>query len=254
MKYDSVIILGYKRSGTSLLRVLLNSHPEIAIGPEMKFMQEVVNHYPKTFSEFIKIADREIKDFEFSQESLHKIYDASTSADELMRNWCMEYKEKTGKKIWGDKTPQNFKYLKLLSTKFPGSLFVHIVRNPFDVMISSKKRKQYHGIHTIIAWLVSNIKVKFVKKENYIFFKYEDFVKKPESYLSDILTALGVQDVDLLSAYRQVNHGRIADGDSWDQPIFESKERDDTILSAKDKMLIKLICSGYLSKYGYPKA
>ncbi len=252
MGYESIIILGFKRSGTSLLRVILNSHPAIAIGPEIKFMQVASKKYPGTLEEFIRISERDAKDFEYSKETLQKIYNAGSSADELLRNWCIEYKNRSSKKIWGDKTPQNFKYLKLLSEKFPDSLYVHIVRHPYDVMISSKKRKQYHGLHTILAWFVSNWKVKFINRKNYIFLKYEDFVKDTEVYVDKILERLDVEKIDLLSLYQKMNHGRIAEGDSWNKPI-EAKARDEKILSATDKMLIKFICFPYLKKYGYIK-
>ena len=251
MNYNSIIILGFKRSGTSLLRVLLNSHSALAVGPEIKFMQLAVKKYPKTFEEFKEISKREAEDFEFPEATVLKIFNESKSSDDLLRNWCIEYKDKTGKKIWGDKTPQNFKYLKLLGNKFPDSLYVHIVRNPFDVMISSKKRNQFMGLHTVLAWVISNYKVRYIKKENLIFFKYEDFVKNPTYYLDIILGRLGLQNENLLENYRKVYHGKIAKGDSWDKPITESTERNNKILSARDKLLIKFFCFPYLRKYGY---
>lgn len=250
MKFETIIILGFKRSGTSLLRVLLNSHPEIAIGPEIKFMQIASRQYPKTLDEFKKIAERETPDYEYSDETLAKIYNASTTADELFKNWCIEYKNSTGKKIWGDKTPQNFKYLNLLSKKFPNALYVHIVRHPFDVMISSKQRNQYHGLHTIFAWFASNWMVRFVNKKNYMLMKYEDFVQNPKTYIDKILDKLEVEKVDVLNLYQQVHHGKIAQGDSWNKPI-KAKERDEKILSSKDKFFIQLICFPYMKKYGY---
>jgi len=252
MNYENLIILGYKRSGTSLLRVILNSHPDIAIGPEIKFMQRVVKKYPQTFEEFKKVAEQATNDFEYSEDSLLKIFNSSSTADELMKNWCIEYKNKSGKKIWGDKTPQNFKYLKLLSKKFPDSLYIHIVRHPFDVIKSSMKRGQYNGIQTILAWFVSNMNVRFVKNKNYIFFRYEDFVKNPNKYIDQILGELGAAKVDLLSVYQYKDHGRIAEGDSWNKPLFnESNSNQKQVLSFKDKTLVRLICFPYLKKYGY---
>lgn len=251
MSYESLIILGFKRSGTSLLRVLLNSHSKIAVGPEIKFMQWASKKFPATFEDFEKISQREKDDFEFSTETVQKIYNNSKTADDLLRNWCIEYRNKTGKEIWGDKTPQNFKYLRMLSKKFPDSLYVHIVRNPYDVMISSKKRNQYMGLHTILAWVVSNYNVRFVKKENKIFFKYEDFVKNPAYYLDIITARLGVDKENLVENYRKVDHGKIAEGDSWDKPIDAARERNEHVLSTKDKFFIKLLCFPYLRKYGY---
>jgi hypothetical protein len=252
MNYESVIILGYKRSGTSLLRVILNSHPDIAIGPEVKFMQKAVKRYPKTFEEFKKLSQQSAADFKYDDDTLLKIYNSSSGPGELMKNWCMAYKNITGKKIWGDKTPQNFKYLKMLSKKFPNSLYIHIVRHPFDVIKSSMKRGQYNGVQTILAWFVSNMNVRFVKKKNYYFFRYEDFVKDTSKYIDHILEELGVEKIDLLSIYQDKDHGRIAEGDSWNKPIFnDNRSNKNQKLSFKDKFLVKLICFPYLKKYGY---
>lgn len=251
MSCESIIILGYKRSGTSLLRVILNSHPEIAIGPEMKFMQKLVKKYPANVDDFIKICEKEAADFQFSPEHLAAIYNKSHSANDIMFNWCNTYKTLTGKNIWGDKTPQNFKYLKMICQNFPDSFFIHIVRHPYDAMRSAKKRKQYHGIHTICGWLFSNLAVRHVKDKKYYFLRYEDFIKNPGYNISAILAKADVKQVDLLSLYEKKNHGRMAEGDSWNMPINSSQRKEPEILSLLDKLLIKSICFYYFRKYGY---
>jgi len=251
MNLDPVIILGYKRSGTSLLRVILNSHPDIAIGPEIKFMQRVVKKYPQTFEEFLQIAKREVEDFGYSESTLRKIFENSFSAAELMKNWCDEYRIESNKQIWGDKTPQSFKYLKLISEKFPEALYVHIVRHPFEVMRSSKKRGQYHGIHTILGWVMSNVNIRYVKHKNYLFIRYEDFIQDPDKHIRIILSKLGKEYVDLISTYQNYNHGRLAEGDSWNKPILKTQVKKKEILSTLDKFLIRILCLRYFYKYGY---
>lgn len=251
MKYDAIIILGYKRSGTSLLRVMLNSHPDIAIGPETKFMEKVTKEYPKNFETFKKVTARETKDFEYSESDLKIIYDNSNSPAELLKNWCIAYRDKHHKKIWGDKTPQNFKYLKLISKAFPNALYIHIVRHPYDAMGSAIKRKTYRGVHTIIAWVVSNFRVNLVRSKHYIFFRYEDFIKNPLYYIEEILKELEVKKINLISKYQSEDHGRIAEGDLWNRPIDGEIRRNDKLLTPKDKLLINILCSHYLKKYGY---
>ncbi len=251
MSVPSIIILGYKRSGTSLLRVILNSHPDIAIGPEIKFMQKIVKNFPATPEEFAEVTKKEAADFNFADEDVLDVYNNSKTADEIMFNWCNTYKEKSGKKIWGDKTPQNFKYLKMIAVKFSGSLFIHIVRHPYEAMRSAKRRNQYNGVHTICGWLFSNINVRHVNKKKYMFFRYEDFVKSPGYYVDAIQEQAGVVKTDILSSYTARDHGRIASGDSWNKPIASEKKNEPEVLSAIDKFLIKVICFRYLKKYGY---
>lgn len=253
MKYQSIIVLGYKRSGTSLLRVMLNSHPDIAIGPEIKFMEKVIKKFPETFDEFVHVTKREAEDFEFTEETLREIYKSAKTAPELMKNWCMKYRDLTNKKIWGDKTPQNYKYLKLLSENFPDSLFIHIVRHPFDSFSSSKKRGHYHGIRTNFAWFLSNYNLRYVRRKNYMHFRYEDFIKNPQLYIDQILEKLEVEKIDLASTYQNFNHGRIAEGDSWNRSIkdYNTNKKKENVLTATEKFLIKLVCFPYLKKYDY---
>lgn len=252
INYKSIIILGYKRSGTSLLRVILNSHPDIAIGPEIKFMQRVTKSYPNNFEQFKKVTKQAADDFRYSEETLKKLFDTSSSPEELMENWCVEYRNITGKKIWGDKTPQNFKYLKLLGKKFPDALYVHIVRHPFDVIKSSIKRGEYNGVKTVLAWLVSNTRIRYVSNKHYFFFKYEDFIKDPNKYVFQVFEKLGVEKIDLLSTYQNYDHGRMAEGDSWKKPVYNANiNNKEQSLSLKDKLLVKILCFSYLKKYGY---
>lgn len=251
MQYKEIIIVGYKRSGTSLLRVLLNSHPQIAIGPELKCMQQIVKRYPSTFEEFKSVCKREAEDFEYADETLKQLFNSSNNWQTLFKNWCVEYMQRTGKEIWGDKTPQNYKYLKQLSGQFPEALYIHIVRHPFDVMGSVIKKGSYNGIRTIGAWVLSNFKIKYIRNKNYMFIKFEDFIGNTEHYLNQITDKLKVQRANLLSAYLDADHGRIAPGDNWNKPVYKTAAKNDNLLSLKDKILIRLMCGHYLKKYKY---
>jgi len=83
-----------------------------------------------------------------------------------------------------------------------------------------------------------------------MFLRYEDFIKNPQQYTDPILEKLGVEKIDLASIYRNYDHGRIAEGDSWNKEIIK-ENRDPEVLTLKDKLLIKSICWLYLKKYRY---
>jgi hypothetical protein len=110
------IVVGSPRSGTTLLRFMLDSHPELAIPPETsfltlgsklggsgdklreKFFREIVN-FPKPVSSW--------PDFEVPEEIFHaalmKI--APFSITEGYRAFYRLYAARFGKLRWGDKTP-----------------------------------------------------------------------------------------------------------------------------------------------------
>jgi hypothetical protein len=72
LNYNSVIILGYKRPRTSLLRVILNSPPDITIGPAIRFIQRVIKKYPENFEQFKKVTKQATDDFRYSKKSAEK--------------------------------------------------------------------------------------------------------------------------------------------------------------------------------------
>jgi hypothetical protein len=247
-----IFIIGFRRSGTSLLRVILNSHEEIAIGPEIKYLHEIIKEYPASTEDFIAVAEREIKDFEFTKEEAAECFNESKNWKEVLVNWCEKYRKKHNKNIWGDKTPQSFKYLKALKTAFPDAVYIHIVRHPLDVMGSLLKRNTYRRFRSIIGWYVANVRANNLKDKNYLFVKYEDFTQRPQIYIDQIMGKTGLTDTGILSTYYLKKHGRIAEGDIWNKPMTDaSKTQKRQLLSKGDQLLIRVICAPLLKKYDY---
>lgn len=251
-KNNPVFIVGYPRSGTTLIRVLLDSHPDLSIGPELKFIKRFIKKFPDNFDEFYQYTQSAAIDFGFNENKLRGLFDKNKTWDQLMINWCSDYTATRGKKFWGEKTPQNYKYLPHLLEKFPNALFVYIVRNPFDVMASMKLKGWYKPFNSTISWTLANYRSNLIKHYNSIFLRYEDFVISPQKYLDEIQSKAELDNYDLISNYRNIYHGHIAEGDIWNQEIISSEKtskRDK--LTALDKFHICLFCSPYLLKYNY---
>ena len=112
----SPFIVGMPRSGTTLLRLMLDAHPEMAIPPETHFLRDLVQLPPKG------AASREVfrklvieclywPDFHLSAEELSARLDRLTPFSPAAGARCFYqmYAEKFGKKRWGDKsTPYGF--------------------------------------------------------------------------------------------------------------------------------------------------
>lgn len=154
-----LFIIGTGRSGTKLVRDLLNRNPRIGIPTaESAFIPYMVKRFgnpprfgtnTKDFQEFYKALTRtpffwymKREGRVLSKEDLRKVRDrASWSSvfEFIFRFYAPQARD--GNFIWGDKTPgpSHFNHMLLLKELFPKAKFLHIVRDPRDVCLSMKK-------------------------------------------------------------------------------------------------------------------
>ena len=127
-----IIVGGCHRSGTSLVRRVLDAHSRIHCGPEVKFFRDFYGDFPDDalgpFRFFATarsiLAETEL--FAITGEAFVRMHERAAAA--------------VGKVRWADKCPENVLYLdqweRLLGEKW---LFVHVVRNPLDTLASMKE-------------------------------------------------------------------------------------------------------------------
>jgi hypothetical protein len=134
-------IVGSARSGTTLLRLMLNAHSTVAVPPESRFI-----------CEFWAGDDEIAVDDYLSRLEAHKRYqlwdlptaairaelgDAQrvpfrTAIDATFRAWAATH----GKARWGDKTPRYIECMPLILSLFPDARFLHLVRDGRNVALS----------------------------------------------------------------------------------------------------------------------
>ncbi|MXP15375.1 hypothetical protein GRI44_11505 [Altererythrobacter confluentis] len=124
-----LFVLGAHRSGTSLLRRMLNSHPEIACPPESFF----IAHYAAMLDDDLVQA---------GYDGLG--YDADAMRDDLARKASElheAFRIAQGKAIWADKTPQYLGCADAIDRLFghrPKYLLIY--RHPCDIVHSLHQR------------------------------------------------------------------------------------------------------------------
>tara|TARA_B110000503_G_C7093676_1_gene390548 strand:- start:452 stop:1399 length:948 start_codon:yes stop_codon:yes gene_type:complete len=119
-----IFIGGCGRSGTTLLREMLNRHPNIFCGPETSMFG--LPFWPDNISKMWNIDEQ-------------KIFHQAQQADNLVEfaeQFYLSQSELAAKVRSVDKTPNNIRVIDKILTWFPNSRFIHIVRDGRDVACS----------------------------------------------------------------------------------------------------------------------
>lgn len=139
-----IFIIGALRSGTSLLRNLLYSHPQLFFRSETQFIPAFYRAYgnPRSKSQALKLAKKIIK-MEWIARwegdiDVDEMAEQDTFAG-LVDNMFMQLARREGKSFWGDKTPKYVLHIKTLREIFPNARFIHIVRDGRDASLSLLK-------------------------------------------------------------------------------------------------------------------
>jgi protein-tyrosine sulfotransferase len=115
-----IFLTGVFRSGTTLVRNIIDSHSKICCPPETNFlrpMADIVNVFENIEA---------LRALGFDE--AHVIAKIREFAAYFLEN----YAKSTGKPRWADKTPGYTMYLDFLDKLFPEALYVMIYRHPLD--------------------------------------------------------------------------------------------------------------------------
>jgi sulfotransferase family protein len=141
-----VFLVGCPRSGTTLLRRMLDAHPEVAITPETHWIPElldrraerdvngaVTKEMVQALSTHRKFARLGIMAGEL--EALASEGQAQSYSSFVSRVFDL-YGRKHGKSLVGDKTPGYVRKIAILNALWPRAGYVHLVRDGRDVCLS----------------------------------------------------------------------------------------------------------------------
>lgn len=220
--FTPVFVLGYPRSGTTLLEQMLAGDRSIRPGGELPFIVEIVN----TAQRFLQSK----RPYPFCLDEL-QLADTRIALSNMRQHYIDRVIERIGAPAAGrvtDKMPLNECYLPLLHLLFPHSPKILIRRDPRDVIISNFSLFLTHGSHQAdsvqscadhlsqVEGLVNHYRHKMAGIGlNLIDVQYEDLVTDPKTVLQRVCGAAGLDFVPIMVSPEKV--GRYAHTASYAQ-------------------------------------
>jgi GNAT superfamily N-acetyltransferase len=142
-----LFVVGCPRSGTTLLRRMLDAHPDLAITPETHWIpiwferRNGVTRDGRAGPELVArlLAYPKFRRTGLGREELESLLDADrpVSYSSFVQGFFDLYGRTRGKALVGDKTPGYVRRLPLLHELFPEARFVHLIRDGRDVCLSA---------------------------------------------------------------------------------------------------------------------
>lgn len=174
---EAVFIVGVSRSGTTLMRSVLDSHPKLGVATENHYVghlldREGARHYfrrlgdPREDATVRAIVDliwsgefqrrsrlREISPYwrwlvrTVPRETFEANLLASDRTDRGIFTAVMRtYADVTGKRLIGEKTPAHLAYVETLLEWYPEARVIHMIRDPRAIYVSELRRRTERAV------------------------------------------------------------------------------------------------------------
>mgnify|MGYP000019847739 CR=1 FL=1 len=195
------ILSGCRRSGTTLLTLLLTHHPKIFLAGEMHFVFDYLNA-----AEGLPSVDFYYKQVEHDRRFLlWNVNFKKLSFTDLVNDFIRQKHKKEGndKPIVGVCAHDNFlSVLKL----WPKAKFVHIVKDPRDVASSYVSAGWAGNVwYGVDPWIKTQTQWGYIKRhlsvDRYIEVKFEDLVEDTPTVLNKICEFMGIDYSQEMFAY-----------------------------------------------------
>ena len=236
-----VFICGVHRSGTTLVRDLLDSHPALAVLPAegafqtrpwravarldpagaaaivgREWLRRLANHSNQPPFWLLGRSTAEGSAYlDFGRALLAwapvirrelgpRSYSWPLAAVALAYAFCLGARTLPDTlRAWVEKTPTNERYIDRLRREFPAARFVHVIRNPFDVL-ASRKRMDLHtfgdfrGLRAALADLARSYRCALARHgatDGYRLVRYEELIGDVDLAIDRVADFLGIESL-----------------------------------------------------------
>jgi len=227
-KPQPVFIVGYPRSGTTMVEQTITAHPLVSAGDELPFVNDIARTAPRLLGSELRypecLADLWFGDNRLALDQLRDVY---LQRAEQLGIW------EEGARYFTDKMPLNETHLGLIHLMFPEAPIVHVRRHPLDVLISNFSNFLTHGFEQAFALKTSAAHFAMTDelvrhyRENldmrYLEIRYEDLVSDQETNVRKLLEFLDLEfDPRCLAFHDNQRYARTASYAQVTEKLYDS--------------------------------
>jgi hypothetical protein len=262
-------IVGSARSGTTLVRVILNSHPDVAVPPESRFIVELWRGDSSVDVGETLAALAAHPRFQLWRLPVDAVREelgrtARAPYPEIMTAAYTAYARSRDKTRWGDKTPRYVQHIPLLAELFPDARFVHIIRDGRNVALSYADvpfgPKTVARAASLWASRVGTgiREGRSLGAGRYLELRYEDLVNDVEGRVRSLCDFLDLSFEDQMLEYTEtaaaetLPRARIYNPHVGEKPITSVRSWEDQMLDAHVE-IFEVVAGGLLTDLGYPR-
>ena len=272
---EPIFVLGYQRSGTTLLQSMLGTHRNIAAPPELYFFVRIAALAPyygdlrddgnlrRVIKDTIEFPLGTFDSYDLDQDELFlSIADGPRGYGDVLTATMSAVAARQGKRRWSEKSPgQSAGHVLSL---VPQARLVHIVRDPRDVVASTLAVPWMTDGARRIAIEVRRHMLDSIAvgtgagPRRYTMIRYEDLTRDPEAVLRHVCGFIGEEfDPDMLDRTAPASAGTVIDiGRPWQEGIAKpvTSDRQGTWthrLSRVEKARVAAVVHRELAALGY---
>jgi hypothetical protein len=218
--FPAPFVVGVGRSGTTLLRLMLDAHPDLTIPPETHFLNPLIQASGRlrfnarvAAKTVVQDERRRWNDFGLEQEDLLVQFQGIKpfNTADAVRGFYELYATKHGKRRWGDKTPDYIRKMRKLQKLLPEARFIHVIRDGRDAGLSQNARIKKRGKDPVPAremarrWRKRIVKARVDAEqlEHYIEVRYEDMITDTEGVLRRVCEHIELDFDPVMLTYYQ---------------------------------------------------
>jgi LPS sulfotransferase NodH len=266
-----VVILGVSRSGTTLLKAILDRHPALAIPTESYLVPQLWDRHGERPDANAFVADAarfaRVREWGVRPSMIRERLPANPSFAEAVEAIYRSYADLRGKPRFGDKTPAYMQRLDAIDRAFPAAQYVHLIRDGRDAALSfvaMRRRPRFNwarprrvsGFAAQWRWEVAAARSfgLALGGGRYHELRYEELVADPEPTVHRVCDFLGLDfDPAILEYHRTMEEERLVDHPRLAEPPTPGHGRSRTEMSKRDVARFEAVAGDLLSGLGYPR-
>jgi hypothetical protein len=229
-----IFVLGYGRSGTTMMGCILGNHPEVYMFRELNFFEKLWDRKHErelTITEAAELAARlifidrhgfaNLKDpseyLDKGRGIVERIQENAVTPVAVYESFLKHTTAEQGKRIPCEQTPGYVFYLPEILDLFPEAKIINMIRDPRDVLVSRKKKwrqyrlrterfrlyrmlrtwAHYHPISSSYLWTAAvKAAQPFVDAGRVLQVRFEDVLLNPEVELRKVCDFIGISYYD----------------------------------------------------------